>query len=308
MTDIDFGPVVLGGNVFGWTADRETSFRILDAFVDAGGKFIDTADVYSAWAPGNQGGESETIIGQWLRSRGHRDRVGIATKVFMLESRPGLSPANIVAAANDSLRRLGVERIELYYAHRDDLTVAQEDYLSAFNALVEAGKVGEIGTSQFAPERLVSANQIARERGLREFTVSQDQYNLVERDAERTLLPTLAELGMVEVPFYGLARGFLTGKYRTGVSIDSPRAEAASSYLARPGADALLDALAAIAREHAVSMGAVALAWLRQQATVAAPIASARSLEQLVGLTESFGLQLSGDEMTTLSELRLDDN
>ena len=300
MTSLNFGPLVLGGNVFGWTADKSASFAVLDAFVAAGGSSIDTADVYSAWVPGHTGGESERIIGEWLASRGNREALTIASKVFMLESRPGLSPENVRAAIDDSLRRLRTDYLDLYYAHRDDETVPQEEYVAVFDELVRAGKVREVGASQFAPERLRSAVGIAKTNQLTAFTVSQDQYNLVERAAESELLPTLRELDMVELPFFGLARGFLTGKYRPGARIDSPRAADASGYLNTPANLALLDTLDAIARTHRVPVAAVALAWLRQQSAVAAPIASARSTEQLDALLASFTLELAPDELTLL--------
>lgn len=300
MTALNFGPLVLGGNVFGWTANREASFAVLDAFVAAGGIAIDTADVYSAWAPGNGGGESESIIGEWLAARGGRERLTIGTKVFQHPQRPGLSPANVRAALDDSLRRLQTDYIDLYYAHRDDPEVEQAEYVGVFDELVRAGKVRELGASQFSPERLRSAVEIAGQTGAAAFTVSQDHYNLVERSYERGLRSTVADLGLVEVPFWSLAAGFLTGKYRPGVSVDSVRADGASRYLEDPSALAVLDVLDEVAAAHACSVTAVSLAWLRQQETVVAPLASARTAEQLTTLVESFTLELSVDELARL--------
>ncbi|MCU1472158.1 aldo/keto reductase [Amnibacterium sp.] len=301
MTELDFGPVMLGGNVFGWTADRDESFRVLDAFLDAGGRALDTADVYSAWISGNAGGESESILGEWLESRGVRDRVVVATKVGSLGGRRGLSSANITAAVDDSLRRLRTDRIDLYFAHRDDETVAQDETMGAFDALVKAGKVREIGASNFTPARLRSAARIAAASGLTPFTVAQDHWSLVERDAEIDLVPTVGELGMVEVPYSSLASGFLTGKYRPGVDVDSRRAGRAAAYLDDPRNVDLLDALDDVAAEHGVSVTAVSLAWLREQSHVAAPIASARTAEQLAELMQSAAVTLTRQEVELLS-------
>jgi aryl-alcohol dehydrogenase-like predicted oxidoreductase len=301
MTALDFGPVMLGGNVFGWTADRDASFRVLDAFLDAGGRSIDTADVYSAWIGGNSGGESETIIGEWLGSRGVRDRVVIATKVGSLEGRRGLSAATIRAAVDDSLRRLQTDRIDLYFAHRDDERAAQEETMGAFDALVKAGKVREIGASNFTPARLRSAARIAEASGLTPFTVAQDHWSLVERDAEIDVVPTVGELGMVEVPYSSLASGFLTGKYRPGVDVASQRAGRAAAYLENPRNVDLLDALDDVAAEHGVPVTAVSLAWLREQAHVAAPIASARTAEQVGDLMRSATVSLTRQQVELLS-------
>jgi aryl-alcohol dehydrogenase-like predicted oxidoreductase len=301
MTQLDFGPLVLGGNTFGWTADRDESFAVLDAFVDAGGRSIDTADSYMFRAPGNSGGESETILGEWFTSRGTRDRIVLATKVFSLPTRPGLSADNVRAAVEDSLRRLQTDHVDLYYAHRDDQDVPQEQVVAVFDELVRAGKVREVGASNFAADRLKAAVGIAREGGLTPFTVAQDHYNLVERDFEQDLAPTLQELGIVELPYYGLASGFLSGKYRAGETVDSTRAGAAGKYLEDPRAVELLGAVQDIAAARSVSPAAVALAWLRQQPTVAAPIASARVVDQLPALVESFTVELGADELARLS-------
>jgi aryl-alcohol dehydrogenase-like predicted oxidoreductase len=303
MTRLDLGPIVLGGNVFGWTVDRDEGFRVLDAFVDGGGRSIDTADVYPAWVPGNSGGESETLIGEWLASRGRRDDVVLATKVFSLATRPGLSPANIRAAVDDSLRRLQTDHLDLYYAHRDDAGVPQAEYLAAFDALVRAGKVRELGASNFTADRLVAAARIAGAEGLTPFTVAQDRWSLVERDVETDLVPTLRELGVVEAPWGSLAGGFLTGKYRPGADVDSARAGSASAYLEQPRALALLSVLDDVADAHGVGVAAVALAWLRQQDAVAAPIASARTVEQVATLLESARVELGEDELARLADV-----
>jgi aryl-alcohol dehydrogenase-like predicted oxidoreductase len=302
MSALDFGPVVLGGNVFGWTADRDASFAVLDAFVDGGGRAIDTADVYSAWIEGNSGGDSETIIGEWLTSRGRRDDVVIATKVYSLESRHGLSAANIAAAAEDSLRRLQTDRIDVYFAHHDDPSVPQEEYLAAFDRLVRDGKVREVGASNFSADRLESAAEVARDGGLTAFTVSQDPWSLLARDVEYELVPTIDELGLVELPYGALGGGFLTGKYRPGAKVDSPRAARATARLDDPRNLQLLEVLDDVAAVHGVSVAAVAVAWLRAQPTVAAPIASARSVEQVAPLLESARVELTPQQLELLSE------
>jgi aryl-alcohol dehydrogenase-like predicted oxidoreductase len=300
VTSLDIGPLVLGGNTFGWTSDREESFAVLDAFVDAGGRAIDTADVYSAWIPGNSGGESETIIGEWLARGGDRERVVIGTKVFSHAARPGLSAANIRAAVDDSLTRLQTDYIDLYYAHRDDPSVEQAESVAAFDALVTAGKVREVGASNFSAERLSSALAIAQDAGLTPFTVAQDKYNLVDREFEETLAPTLLSAGVVELPYSALASGFLTGKYRPGVAVDSARAGGVAGHLSNPSDLALLGGLDEIAAARGVSVAAVSLAWLRSRDVVAAPIASARVVAQLPSLVESFSLELTADEIAAL--------
>ncbi len=306
MTSLDLGPLVLGGNVFGWTADLDQSRAVLDAFVEGGGRSVDTADVYSQWVPGNDGGDSETVIGQWLAGRGRRDDVEIHTKVFSKQDRPGLSARNIVLAAEDSLRRLQTDHIDLYYAHRDDPEVAPEEYVAAFDSLVRSGKVREVGASNFSSDRLRQALDVAAAQGLTGFTVSQDQWNLVEREIETTLVPTLQERGLVELPYAGLAGGFLTGKYRPGADVDSARAGSAGRYLDRPGIADLLDALDTVAADHDTSVTAVSLAWLRARPTVGAPIASARTVDQVQPLLDSARLELSSDELDRLTQASVD--
>ena len=297
---LDVSRLCLGANVFGWTADRETSFAVLDGFVAAGGTMIDTADSYMWRVPGNSGGESETIIGDWLAERGNRDDVVVATKVGSLPTRPGLSAANIRAACEDSLRRLRTDRIDLYWAHKDDPDTAQEETLAAFDALVRAGSVREIGASNFSADRLRSA--LALSAGSASYVAAQPHYNLVERKGFETgLAPLLAAEGIACLPYYALAKGFLTGKYRAdGPDVRSVRAEGARAYLDDRGL-AVLAVLDDLSAAHGVSPAAVALAWLAAQPTVAAPIASARTPEQLADLLPALALELRDDELARLT-------
>ncbi|MER5318535.1 aldo/keto reductase [Streptosporangium roseum] len=300
LSELNLFPLCLGGNVFGWTADRDASFAVLDAYVEAGGNFVDTADVYSDWVPGHSGGESETIIGEWMASRGNRDQIVIATKVGSLASRPGLSAANIRAAAEDSLRRLRTDHIDLYWAHIDDAGTPLEETLGAFDSLIREGKVRNIGASNYGPERLAEALAISDRDGLARYGVLQQPYNLVERDYEGPLRDVVAAEGLTSTPYFGLARGFLTGKYQPGVEVDSPRAGRASAYLETERGPRVLEALDKVAAAHDVAPAAVALAWLAAQPTVAAPIASARNVEQLRPLLAVAGLTLSEDELAML--------
>lgn len=299
MAAPNFGSIILGGNVFGWTVDKDDAFALLDAYVDRGGRTIDTADVYSRWVPGNRGGESEEIIGAWLAARKHRDRVIVCTKVAKWPAHKGLSPANLAAAIEGSLRRLQTDYVDVYFAHEDDADVPQADYLAGFDALVRAGKVRTLGASNFTAARLASALEVSRANGLARFEVSQDHWNLVERAIESDLVPLLEREGVVETPFYSLASGFLTGKYRPAAEVSSARAGSASRYLADPANQQLLADLDAIASGHRVSVAAVALAWLRAQRCVGAPIASARTVEQLGPLFEQ--VALTADELGRLS-------
>jgi aryl-alcohol dehydrogenase-like predicted oxidoreductase len=300
---IEVSRLCLGANVFGWTADKDTSFAVLDAYTAAGGNFVDTADSYMWRIPGNSGGESETIIGEWLAGRGRRDDVVLATKVGSWPQRKGLSAANIAAACDDSLRRLRTDHIDLYYAHRDDPDTAQEETLDAFDALVRAGKVRAVAASNFSAERLRSALEISARDGLTSYVALQPHYNLVERaEFETALLPLLDAEGLSCVPYYGLAKGFLTGKYRDGAQVDSPRAEGALEYLDDRGR-AVLAVLDEIAAGHEVPVAAVALAWLAAQPTVVAPIASARNTEQLADLLPVLDLKLTDDEVRLLSHV-----
>jgi aryl-alcohol dehydrogenase-like predicted oxidoreductase len=300
-TDLDVFPLCLGGNVFGWTADEEQSFAVLDAYVAAGGNFIDTADVYSSWATGHVGGESESVIGRWLADRGNRDEMVIATKVAKLETRRGLSAATIEAAANDSLRRLGTGHIDLYYAHEDDRNVAFEETLGAFDALVRAGKVRHVAASNYAGDRLEEALAVSAREGLVSYVALQPEYNLVARGYEDELRDVCERNRLSCFPYFGLARGFLTGKYRPGGEpVDSPRATGAVRHL-DPRGIAVLGALDEIAAAHETTIASVALAWLAAQPSVTAPIASARTPEQLADLLPMASLVLGAEEMEQLS-------
>lgn len=302
-SDLDVFPLCLGGNVFGWTADEADSFAVLDGYLAAGGNFIDTADTYSSFAPGNRGGESEAIIGHWQAARGVRERIVIATKVGSWEEHPGLSPTTIRAAIEDSLGRLQTDYVDLYYAHRDDPQTPLEQSLGAFDELVREGKVRAVGLSNFSAARLDEALAVCERDGLAAPVALQPLYNLVERDGfEGALAEAAARAELACLPYSGLARGFLTGKYRPGVSVDSPRAARAASYLEDPRADRLLAALAEIATVHSTTMAAVAIAWLRAQPTVVAPIASARNAAQLAEILPAAWLELDIAELTRLTD------
>lgn len=299
--DLGAYPLVLGGNVFGWTADEATSHAVLDAFVDAGGRVIDTADGYSHWVPGNQGGESEAIIGSWLAKRGRRDDVLIATKVSKHPQAPGLSQASITKGVEASLKRLVTDYIDLYYAHYDDPDVPIVDVLGTFTTLVKEGKVRAIAASNFSADRLAEALRTSDGLGLAGYLAYQGQYNLMERDGyEGALRDVIAKHGMASLPYYGLARGFLTGKYRPGVSVESPRAAGASAYLDDRGLR-VLAVLDEIAGAHGVSVASVALAWLVAQPTITAAIASARNLAQLQDLLAVGSMTLAADEIAALT-------
>jgi aryl-alcohol dehydrogenase-like predicted oxidoreductase len=296
-TDLDVFPICLGGNVFGWTADEPQSRAVLDAYAAAGGNFIDTANSYLV-----EHGQSETIIGRWMADRGTRDQIVVATKVGGGQgSVRNLRAETIEREAHASLERLQVERIDLYYAHFDDEETPLEESLRAFDALVRAGTVRHIGASNYTPERLTAALELQREHKLAEFTVLQPHYNLVERDFERTLLPVADAWDLAVLPYFGLARGFLTGKYRPeGEAVHSQRAGAARAYLDKGGA-AVLDALDQVAAAHGTTVAAVALAWLLAQPRVAAPIASARTPEQLEQILPAATLALTPAELDRLS-------
>jgi aryl-alcohol dehydrogenase-like predicted oxidoreductase len=298
-TDLDVFPLCLGGNVFGWTADEPTSFDVLDAYTAGGGNFVDTADSYSAFHPGNSGGESETIIGNWMAARGNRDDVVVATKVGQLPGRQGLAADNIRGACEDSLRRLQTDRIDLYYAHKDDPDTPLEETLAAFGSLIDEGKVRYVGASNYSAERLAQAMEISRRDGLASFVALQPLYNLVERDYEHSLRPVVESEGLCCLPYFALARGFLTGKYREGATVDSPRASRAEVYLHDRGR-AVLAALDEVAAAHSAPVAAVAIAWLRMQPTVVAPLASARNVQQLGEILPGASLQLAVDELERL--------
>lgn len=299
---IETPPLVLGGNVFGWTADKAASFRILDRFVDAGGTLVDTADVYSSWVPGHSGGESETIIGEWLRASGKRGRVAIATKVGWGGEQGDLAPATIAAGAEASLARLGVDTIDLYFAHRDDDRVPQEEVLAAFGTLIRAGKVRAIGASNFHAARFKSALDIAAREDLPRFRVLQPEYNLVARhrfEGELQDLCVTHNIGVV--PYFALASGFLTGKYRSAADLgQSVRGGRMAALLEGKGA-AVLAAMDAVAAETGATLAQVGLAWLAAQPGVTAPIASATSLAQLDELLGAWDLVLTPDQRDRLT-------
>ncbi|MGN8025031.1 aldo/keto reductase [Microbacterium sp. 22242] len=300
-SDLSVFPLSLGGNVFGWTADRDASFAVLDAFVAGGGNFIDTADVYSAWVPGNSGGESEAIIGEWLASRRPEGLV-VATKVSQHPQFRGLSAANVRRAAEASLGRLGVDAIDLYYAHFDDETVPLEETVAAFGDLVADGLVRNIAVSNYSAERIREWIRIARSTGAAVPVAVQPHYNLVHRnDVEQSIIPVAREFGLGLVPYYALASGFLTGKYRSTdmAGQNSPRAAGAAKYATAHGLR-IIDALEEVGDAHGVSITATALAWLRAQPAVVAPIASARTAEQVPDLLAGGRLELADDEVERL--------
>ena len=293
-------PLALGGNVFGWTADEATSFRILDAFVDAGGTMIDTADVYSAWVPGHKGGESEEVIGRWLkRDPAKRRKVVIATKVGFAE---GLAPEVIARACDASLQRLGVETIDLYYQHKDDESVPLTDSLKTFDDQAKAGKIKAIGLSNFTPGRLAEACIIARVDGFPAVSAFQTWYNLLERPKYEAELRAVAEKEKLAVfPYYALANGFLTGKYRSKDDLGkSPRGLRNIEYLEGKGPK-VLAALDEVAAETGAALASVALAWTMAQPTITAPIASATSLEQAQELIAGMTLELTAGQMERLN-------
>ena len=300
-TEIDVHPLYLGGNVFGWSADQAQSFEVLDAYVGAGGNFIDTADVYSEWVPSHVGGESETIIGEWMHRRGNRDQVVLATKVAKLSTRPGLSRSNIHAALDDSLRRLQTEYVDLYYAHEDDATVPLEETLQAFADVIAAGKVRHIVASQYSAPRLAEALVVAREMGVPGYIGLQTQYNLMERDYENALQQVCVDEGIACFPFFGLARGFLSGKYQEGATVESVRADGVLGSYGNERGWAMVSVLGGIAARHGVSSAAVALEWLRRQPGVVAPLASARTVSQLGEIMQN--VVLEAEDIALLSAL-----
>ena len=298
-TNLSVYPLCLGGNVFGWSADKAQSFQVLSEHAALGGNFIDTADVYSEWVPGNKGGESESIIGDWMKEQGNRSEMVIATKVAQLSTRKGLSKANIIAACDDSLRRLQTDYIDLYYAHVDDQATPLEETLGAFDELVKAGKVRFLGASQHTGDRLREAAEVSEANGFAKYAVLQNEYNLMAREAfEADSAPALAELGLTALPFFSLARGFLSGKYQPGVAVESVRAGGVEGYQTERGW-AVVAALTEIAAELGTSASAVALAWLRSSSVVTAPIASARTVEQLREIMPV--VQLNSQQVALLS-------
>jgi aryl-alcohol dehydrogenase-like predicted oxidoreductase len=300
-TELEVFPLSLGGNVFGWTANEEQSFAVLDAYAAAGGNFIDTADMYSCWAPGNSGGESETIIGRWMKKRGNRSKMVIATKVGKLPSLLGLSTKTIQRAAEGSLERLQTDHIDLYYAHEDDRATPLIESLAAFDGLVRSGKVRYIGASNYNAPRLAESLRACRREGFAQYVALQQHYNLMERQKyEGELEETVAAEGLGSLPYFSLASGFLTGKYRNGSKVDSKRAEGAGAYLNDKGRK-VLAALDEIAGTRKEAVATIALAWLAAQPTVVAPIASARTPEQLPPLLRAAEVRLTKEEVLKLS-------
>ena len=302
---LEVSPLCFGGNVFGWTVDEPRSFELLDAFVGAGLNFIDTADVYSAWAAGNQGGESETIIGNWLKKSGKRDSVVIATKLGMQmgPTKQGLSKAYMVQAVEDSLRRLQTDRIDLYQSHRDDAETPQEETLAAYAQLIQQGKVRAIGASNFSAERLAESLKISKENGLPAYASLQPLYNLTDRaDYEKNLEPLVVKEGIGVIPYYSLASGFLTGKYRSEEDLGkSARGGGVKKYLDGRGMR-ILDALDQVADLYEATPAQVAIAWLIARPSITAPIASATSLEQLQELVAATTLTLDPEAISLLDE------
>ncbi|MBJ7520462.1 MAG: aldo/keto reductase [Solirubrobacteraceae bacterium] len=300
-TDLDVSPLCLGGNVFGWTADATQSHAVLDTYADAGGNFIDTADVYSQWVPGNDGGESETIIGDWLAGRADRDRFVIATKVGELHGLHGLSASTVRTAVEGSLRRLRTDHIDLYWAHIDDHATPLTETLGVFHDLITEGKVRYIGASNISGLRLAEALEAADRHQLTRYVAVQPHYNLLERDFERRDRDIVARERLATIPYYGLASGFLTGKYRPGARPgESARGGGAAKHLEDDRAVKVLGALDDIAAGHGTAVAAVALAWLGAQPTVCSPIASARTVEQLTALLPMQDLRLTGEDIARL--------
>jgi len=307
-SDLDVFPIGLGGNTFGFTADRDASFAILDAWTAGGGDLVDTADVYSAWVPGNRGGESETIIGEWLAARGPaaRERLVIATKVSQHPEFQGLGPANVRAALDASLRRLQTDVIDLYYAHYDtDPTQDIDEIAATFGELVAAGKVRHVAPSNFSPERIAAWVESARRQGVAGPVAVQPYYNLVHRnDVEERLVPVAERYGLSLIPYFGLEKGFLAGKYRSRELPEgaSPRAAQAVKFVSPQGL-AILDRLDGIAAAHGIAVAAVSLAWLRARPTVVAPLASASRPEQVADLLAAGRVELAPDEVAALDEV-----
>ena len=299
---LEVAPLAFGGNVFGWSADEKRSFELLDAFVAGGGNLIDTADVYSAWVPGNRGGESETILGKWLKQSGKRDQVVIATKVAKWAEQPGLSPVNIQQAVEGSLKRLQTDVIDLYQAHEDDASVPLSETLGAFARLIEQGKVRVIGASNYRAERLADALNVSREHGLPRYETLQPEYNLMDRAGyEKELEPLIRKENLGVISYYSLASGFLSGKYRgeDDLAKSQARGGAVKKYL-NPRGKQVLSALDDVASAHQATPVQVALAWLMARPGLTAPIASATSTDQLDELLKAMALALSHDEIAQL--------
>ena len=302
--DTEIFPLVLGGNTFGWTSDESESDQVLDAYTEAGGNLIDTADVYSAWAPGHSGGESEIVLGRWLAKNGNRNKVLVATKVSQHPQYSGLSAKNIEAAADASLLRLGLDVIDLYYAHFDDSSTPLEETAAAFDKLVKEGKVRTIGLSNYTPDRIREWFRIARQEGLTLPVALEPQYNLVyRRTYEDGLMQVARDENLAVFPYFSLASGFLTGKYRTMDDLKGKQREGmVKDFFTQEGLD-VVAAMDGIAKAHDVELATVALAWLNHRPGIAAPIASARTPEQLPSLLAAAHLELSDQDMQTLDQV-----
>jgi aryl-alcohol dehydrogenase-like predicted oxidoreductase len=301
---LEIAPLVFGGNVFGWTADESMSFQLLDAFVDAGFDCIDTADVYSRFVPGHSGGESETVIGKWLKRSGKRKQVIIASKVGMEmgPDKKGLAKAYILRAVEDSLHRLQTDYIDLYQSHTDDATAPLEERLEAYTILREQGKIRAIGASNYTAPRLAEALQLSKQRGYLRYQALQPHYNLCERDYEKNLEPLAHEHGLGVIPYFSLASGFLTGKYRSETDLKkSPRGRLAKKYLNEKGLG-IIAALDEVAKKYGSTPARVSLAWLLARPSVTAPIASATNLEQLNDLIEATKLTLDAASIERLNQ------
>jgi aryl-alcohol dehydrogenase-like predicted oxidoreductase len=300
LSGIRVAPLCFGGNVLGWTADEQMSFALLDGFMAAGFDFVDTSDSYSQWAPGHQGGESETVIGNWMAARGCRGRMVIATKVGKWSKQPGLKAVNIIAGCEGSLKRLKTDHIDLYQAHADDKDTPLDETLEAFARLVAAGKVRAVGASNYNATRLTAALRISEEGGFPRFATLQPLYNLIDRDFEKALQPLCLDEEIGVIPYYGLAAGFLTGKYRSKADTEGrARGATALRYMTGPNL-ALLDRLERVAARRGAAMAEVAIAWLRDRPSVVAPIVSATNLDQLQSLIRGASLKLTAEDIAAL--------
>jgi aryl-alcohol dehydrogenase-like predicted oxidoreductase len=300
QTELVVHPLCLGSNIFGSNADEAQSHAVMDAYSSHAGNFIDTADMYNQWVEGHVGGESESVIGSWMKKRNNRQSMVIATKVSKMDTRPGLSAKNIFAACEESLNRLQTDYIDLYYSHSDDETVSLEETLSAYAQLIAQGKVRYIAASNFTPARLRESIKFSEDNNIPAYVAVQDLYNLVDRKTyEGEMSQAVADLGISNIPFYGIARGFLSGKYRPGVTeVDSKREAGAREY-ATDKNYAVLTVMDEVAKNHNVSLSALALAWLRAQPSVSVPIASARTVEQVEEIVQV--VELSVEEVEKLN-------
>jgi aryl-alcohol dehydrogenase-like predicted oxidoreductase len=300
QTDLVVHPLCLGSNIFGSNADEAQSHAVMDAYSSHAGNFIDTADMYNQWVEGHVGGESESVIGSWMKKRNNRQSMVIATKVSKMDTRPGLSAKNIFAACEESLNRLQTDYIDLYYSHSDDESVSLEETLGAYAQLIAQGKVRYIAASNFTPARLRESIKFSEDNNIPAYVAVQDLYNLVDRKTyEGEMSQAVADLGISNIPFYGIARGFLSGKYRPGITeVDSKRAAGAREY-ATDKNYTVLTTMDEVAKNHNVSLSAVALAWLRAQPSVSVPIASARTVEQVEEIVQV--VELSVEEVEKLN-------